>query len=236
MKKGFTLIELLVVIAIIAILAGMLLPALGQVKERGKAVTCLNNLKNIGVAAVMYQGDYKGYMPSTNNGYLSWSCHESCKYKTMCPFIQFLHLYIPYDLVWRNDVNGYTFRPGHIAQCPSDTPRNNKYVTHNWSYGQNAFCDWRVATNTQMMRPERMHHPAQYFWTTEIWYSAADGQDLNFSNYVYPFKSNANYASKHIDFRHNNTVNVLFMDSHVESFKQDQLLGTGEKYILSQKP
>ena len=58
----------------------------------------------------------------------------------------------------------------------------------------------------------------------------------NFSQYDYPLKSTANYASKHIDFRHNNTVNVLFMDSHVESFKQDQLLGTGEKYILSQKP
>jgi len=59
---------------------------------------------------------------------------------------------------------------------------------------------------------------------------------LNFSQYDYPLKSTANYVSKHTDFRHNNTANVLFMDSHVESFKQEQLYGTGEKYILSQKP
>ena len=58
----------------------------------------------------------------------------------------------------------------------------------------------------------------------------------NFSQYDYPLKSTANYADKHMDFCRSNTANVLFMNSHVESFKQEQLYGTGEKYILSQKP
>ncbi|HOM26012.1 MAG TPA: type II secretion system protein [bacterium] len=116
-KAGFTLIELLVVVAIIAILAAMLLPALSRARENARRTVCMNNLKQIGLATIMYAQDYDDYLPPkqrTNSGAQIWGTFVSGSSRidqyNMLGFLL---------MGWQNTGRGRYIQDPKVLICPS---------------------------------------------------------------------------------------------------------------------
>lgn len=147
LSPAFTLIELLVVGAIIAILASLLLPTLSQAKARAVSVQCLNQMRQIGLATILYADDHNGELPRSSHsalayGQLPWGY-------ALAPYLLNRNFTCP-DAMWTNLFNG-------LYRCPKDRRTNS-----DWSYGKNVYPELSPEETGGPTWPtiERMPRPA----------------------------------------------------------------------------
>ena len=212
-RESFTLIELLVVIAIIAILAAMLLPALSKAREKAEQISCVNSIKQIGLASAMYTNDNKNYLiwmlPGTAGGP---DPVISATKDSNRP---------PHALLW-----SYVGMEPEVFICPSDpTPKTYNFwgVSGNFgdavevkSKGSSVMFNQTIICGTSAVKITAVKKPT-------IYPLCSDGNWLVHSNWgtidtlVYAETS----ADSRMDWSHSGgQVNLAFVDGHAESFSR----------------
>ena len=215
MKRKFTLIELLVVIAIIAILAAMLLPALQQARERGKAANCINNFNTSGKALNAYAEDHDDFMPLYASSYLTnWGCMKNYWPGLVRSNDRYASLYV---------VNGKKYISKQM--CPSAVPTDKAWYWAKNNYpllvtqGYNSyFTDYYSGPGKKNVRYRKR--------TTWRYPSVLLNMADAISPTVHPntfFDETYTADQRMMEARHNNGCNILFGDGHVTNWKMMEI-------------
>jgi prepilin-type N-terminal cleavage/methylation domain-containing protein/prepilin-type processing-associated H-X9-DG protein len=235
--QAFTLIELLVVIAIIAILAAMLLPALSKAKQKAKQTACINNMRQIGIALVMYVGDYPTYPQcyDPGKGMYVWqprllSLMGNNRNAFFCPAAR------P-DSAWDINANPTLSGPSGNLVFGEDGKLDKFAIltTTRFSLGYN---DWGLRNTVNPprgmgadigstpVRESMIRSPANMIALGDV---RSDAATINFNANLDPVIGDAadNDTTTHDQCpsnRHNYRTDLLFADGHVESPKRNDVI------------
>ena len=201
-KRNFTLIELLIVVAIIAILAGMLLPALAKARKASEKARCSSNLKQIGNAQSMYRNDWNDFIaPPTPVG----KPHPGNYYWEYA----FGKLYLNGKVdAYGNPTRDASWR---VFRCPED----NSTLTLRLSYGIVEYLYRYNAKGSTYKQPSRTYAIADtdhhnYINPSGDKYRTTRIGQLDATNGLWHLAH-----SKSLGPNHNNAANILFLDGHV---------------------